>query len=82
MDIGGYGNVGSNLQQVFHSVKEHTHGQLNAYGIESFWSLLKRGYYGICHYMHRKHIQRYFNEFMGRYNIREQDIDGSDCVFS
>ena len=42
-------------------------------GIESFWSMLKRGYHGTCHHMSSKHLGRYVGEFAGRHNDRESD---------
>lgn len=33
--------------------------------------MLKRGQYGIYHYMSPKHLNRYVNEFTGRKNIRQ-----------
>ena len=42
-------------------------------GIESFWALLKRGYYGTHHHMSKKHLHRHVSEFAGRHNIRDND---------
>ena len=42
-------------------------------GMESFWALLKRGYYGTYHKMSIKHLSRYVNEFSGRHNVRPFD---------
>ena len=40
-------------------------GQAHVNGIESFWSMLKRGYYGTFHRMSPKHLNRYVSEFLG-----------------
>lgn len=58
---------------VKHSVKEYVNGQAHTNGIESFWALLKRGYHGTYHHMSAKHLDRYVNEFAGRYNHRPLD---------
>ena len=42
-------------------------------GLESFWALLKRGYYGTYHRMSAKHLGRHVNEFAGRHNQRPKD---------
>lgn len=64
-----YGNlVGYTHQMVNHSVGEYVNAQAHTNGIESFWALLKRGYYGIYHYMSVEHLHRYVNEFSFRHN--------------
>ena len=47
--------------------------QAHTNDIESFWDLLKRGYYGTYHKMSDKHLARYIGEFAGRYNARAVD---------
>lgn len=39
--------------------------------VENFWSVMKRGVYGIYHQISYKHLQAYCNEFSYRYNSRE-----------
>ncbi len=63
----------ANHETVAHGVGEYVNGQAHTNGIESFWSLLKRGYYGTYHRMSPKHLQRYVNEFEGRHNDRPLD---------
>ena len=58
---------------VRHSVGEYVRGQAHANGVESFRSVLKRGYYGTCHCMSSRHLHRYVNEFAGRHNDRPLD---------
>ena len=62
-----------NHEAVKHSVGEFVKGQAHVNGVESFWSMLKRGYYGTYHQMSAKHLQRYVDEFAGRHNIRDMD---------
>ncbi len=64
---------GYRVESVNHSVKEYVRDQAHTNGIESFWVMLKRGYYGTYHKMSPKHLQRYVNEFAGRHNAREAD---------
>ena len=42
-------------------------------GMESFWSILKRGYQGTYHHWSPKHTDRYVAEFAGRHNVRDAD---------
>ena len=39
--------------------------------VENFWSVMRRGVYGIYHQISYKHLQRYCDEFAFRYNSRE-----------
>ncbi len=63
----------ANRESVKHSVSEYVNGQAHTNGVESFWSMLKRGYHGTYHKMSPKHLQRYVNEFAGRHNVRPLD---------
>ena len=56
-----------------HSIGEYVDGMAHTNGIESFWSMLKRGYHGVYHRMSAKHLDRYVTEFSGRHNIRKED---------
>lgn len=57
-------------QKVNHSVGEFVNEKVFTNGIESFWALVKRGYYGIYHQWSVKHLQKYINEFAMRQNIK------------
>ncbi|MGJ8617686.1 MAG: IS1595 family transposase [Sulfitobacter sp.] len=55
-------------KMVRHSAGEYVRNMAHTNGIESFWSLLKRGYIGVYHYMSEDHLHRYVNEFSFRHN--------------
>ncbi len=56
-----------------HSAGKYVDGMAHTNGIESFWAILKRGYYGTYHHMSPTHLHRYINEFAGRQNNRPKD---------
>ena len=58
-------------ESVKHSVGEYVRGLAHTNGMESFWSMLKRGYVGTYHKISAKHLDCYAQEFAGRHNIRE-----------
>ena len=62
-----------NHRSVRHSVGEYVDGKVHINGMESFWAMLKRGYYGTYHRLSPFHLQRYVNEFAGRHNQRPMD---------
>ena len=63
----------SNHESVKHSAMEFVRGDIHTNGVESLWSMLKRGHMGTYHKMSVKHLHRYINEFAGRQNVRELD---------
>ena len=63
----------SNHETCNHSAGEYVKDQAHTNGMESFWSLLKRGYVGTYHHFSEKHTARYVNEFAGRHNVRRKD---------
>ena len=60
-------------ETVCHSVGEYVRDQAHVNGMESFWSLLKRGHHGTYHHMSAKQLDRYVTEFSGRHSDRDAD---------
>ena len=74
-----YGSL-SNHESVRHGVGEYVRGQAHVNGMESFWSMVWRGYDGVFHHISEEHLHRYINEFAGRHNVR--DLDTIDMMGS
>lgn len=83
-EYAGYRNLtGYNHKTVNHSVGEYIKDKAHTNGIESFWALLRRGYYGIYHYMSPKHLHRYVNEFSYRHSTSSvSTLDFIDLTIS
>ncbi len=67
-----YGNLN---QEYAHEVIQHrdnvyVRGNVHTNGIESFWSLLKRGIIGQFHHVSKEYLPLYLNEFTFRFNNR------------
>jgi len=58
---------------VNHSKNVYAIGDITTNGIESAFSLFKRGVVGSYHKISIKHLQRYLNEFQHRFNHRKSD---------
>jgi transposase-like protein len=67
-----YRNLNKNYTHntVVHSLNVYVIGDSHTNTIENFWSVLKRGLYGVYHQVSEKHFERYLNEFAARFNAR------------
>ena len=72
-DAKAYNGMPFEHEIVKHSVGEFVNDMAHTNGIESIWSLLKRGYNGTYHQMSEKHLGRYVGELAGRHNDRKAD---------
>ncbi len=71
-DHAGYKGI-PNHESVRHSAGEYVRGDVHTNGIESHWSMFKRGLLGTYHQVSVKHLHRYVTEFEGRHNQRPLD---------
>jgi len=67
--LNAYVPHGTICHALFYSI-----GDLHTNGIESFWSLLKRGIVGSYHHVSPKHLQRYVDEYCWRNNTEGTDL--------
>ena len=63
-----------NHERVNHSRYEYVRGEIHTNTIEGFWAILKRSIYEIHHFVSVKHLQRYINEQIFRYNNRGDHV--------
>ncbi len=68
---------------VNHRFKQYVNGKASTNSAENFNSCLKRGIYGTYHWVKKKNVQRYANEFAFRYNARNySDKERFDLMLS
>lgn len=60
---------------VNHGKGQYVDGEAFTNTAESFFSLLKRGVYGVFHHVSKRHLHRYCNEFSFRWNLRRSPED-------
>lgn len=80
-DHRGYSNIGGKIyrhETVKHSAKEYVNGMAHTNGVESVWSVIKRGFNGVYHSWSKKHCQRYVNGFTFRLNESNCHRDTQD----
>lgn len=58
-------------ETVVHSRKEYVRGDVTTNSVEGFFSLLKRGVFGVFHNVSEQHLHRYVSEFAYKYNTRK-----------
>lgn len=68
----GYDNLAAQeyVHETVNHVEEYVKGQIHTQGIDSFWSLLKRGLRGTYVAVEPFHLDRYVGEQVFRYNNR------------
>ena len=64
-------DVWYNHRNVNHSAGFYGNGDLTTNHIEGFWALVKRSIMGIYYHWSKKHIQRYIDECVYRFNTRK-----------
>ncbi len=72
-------------QTVNHSAGEYVRDMIHTNGIESVWSVIKRGFVGVYHHWSMKHMQAYIDEFTFRLSegsVRRDTQDRLDALFS
>jgi transposase-like protein len=68
-----YVGIGWNFakhETVTHSAKEYVRGDVYTNTVEGFFSILKRGIFGVFHHVSEAHLHRYLAEFDFRYSNR------------
>ncbi len=74
-DAGQYrilGPVSASHETVNHSAGEYVRGNVHTNTVEGFFSIFKRGMYGIFQHCSSHHLHRYITEFDFKYNHREK----------
>ena len=53
--------------------KQYAKGCIHTNSIESFWAIVKRGMMGQFHWVSKKYLQKYLDEFCWRFNYRNDE---------
>jgi transposase-like protein len=84
---GGYMKIGKEFarhEMVDHSAGEYVRGDAHSNTAENYFSILKRGIYGVYHSVSEAHLHRYLAEFDFRYSNREgrgiDDVSRTDLA--
>jgi transposase-like protein len=72
---GGYLHIGRQFarhEMVDHGADEYVRGDAHSNTVEGYFSILKRGIFGVFHHVSEAHLHRYLAEFDFRYSNREK----------
>jgi transposase-like protein len=72
-ESGVYWSIGEQFashRTVIHSINEYVRGDAHTNTVEGYFSIFKRGIYGVYHHVSQEHLKRYLCEFDFRYNYR------------
>lgn len=67
----GLSKEGYNHEIVYHKANEYVNGKASTNCVEGFWSHFRRCIFGIYHQVSVKHLQRYIDEMVFRWNTRK-----------
>ena len=73
IEMGSYDDLPEPHEAVQHSSGEFVRDDVHTNSLESFWSMLKRGYVGIYHRFSEQHLYWYVKEYAKRRSMREID---------
>jgi hypothetical protein len=72
-ELKAYVHLGWNFashESVAHYRKEYVRGEVHTNTVEGYFSIFKRGVFGVFHHVSEAHLHRYLNEFDFRYTHR------------
>jgi hypothetical protein len=72
-ESGVYWKIGEEFashKTVIHSIGEYVRGDAHTNTVEGYFSIFKRGIYGVYHHVSQEYLKRYLCEFDFRYNYR------------
>jgi len=67
------GRIGYIHNIINHAEQVYVLNDVHINSIEGFWSLFKRGVNGVYHSVSKKYLQNYINEYVFRYNNRDNE---------
>jgi transposase-like protein len=81
----GYGRLGREgyrHSRIPHAAKVYVDGDVHVNTIEGFWALVKGGLRGVYHGVSVGHLQSYLDEYVYRYNSRENPVGMFDAFLN